>query len=65
VGRREQAAVATTARGGGATRSERKGTGAAWLVEVDGREGYLFIGVVRRWSGAGQVVAAGERRGEP
>ena len=56
-GGRERAAVATTALGGSAARPERRGTGAAWLVEVDGREERLFIGVARWWRGEAPVVA--------
>ena len=63
MGRRERAAAATTALGGGAARPERRGTGAAWLVVVDGREERLFIGMARRWRGEAPVVVAGEHRG--
>ena len=65
VGRRGRAAAATTALGDGVARPERRGTGAAWLVVVDGREECLFIDVARRWGEEAPVVVAGEHRGAP
>ena len=63
--RLRRAASGSGTRGGGV--GEQGGALVVAEVAVGRRSGAggLFIGRMRRWSGAGQVVAAGERRGEP
>ena len=63
VGRRGPAAVGGGGRGGGAARPGRGLQKLGGFVEEWGRGRGPFIAAGRRWSGAGLVVAAGERCG--
>ena len=65
VGPRQRAASGSGTRSGGV--GEQGGALVVAEVAVGRRSGAggLFIGRMRWWGGAGQVVAAGERRSEP